>query len=113
MNKIIERIATLRDERGWTIYRLSVEANIGTATILNWFKRDATPKLDAIQAVCNAFGITLVQFFNFKNEYVSLSETQKKFLAEYDQLNNDEKNALLELISTMNSVRKKIDPKRN
>ncbi|MCL2751941.1 MAG: hypothetical protein FWE62_04195 [Firmicutes bacterium] len=48
MNKIIKRIAELRDTRGWTNNRMSVEAGIGSATVINWYARNATPKIEAI-----------------------------------------------------------------
>ena len=111
MNKIIEKIARLRDDRGWTNYRLSVEANIGTGTILNWYKRNVTPKLEAIQSVCNAFGITLAEFFNEEKEIISLTDTQKEFLAEYDQLYKEEKQTLLNFIKTINMTRKNFPTK--
>lgn len=112
MNKIIERIAKLRDERKWTNYRLSVEAGIGSATVINWYKRNATPKIEAIQALCVAFGISLCEFFNYENEQVSLSDNQKEFLSEYDQLNKNEKNALLNFVKTMNETKKQFISKR-
>lgn len=111
MNKIIEKIAKLRDERGWTNYRLSIESTVSTATILNWYNTDATPKLEAIQSVCNAFGITLAEFFNEEKEIISLTDTQKEFLAEYDQLDKDEKETLLNFIKTVNTTRKKFPTK--
>lgn len=107
MNKIIKRIAQLRDQYGWTNNRLSVEAGIGSATVINWYKRNALPKIEAIQAVCDAFGITLAEFFNEEPQPISLSEIQKDFLTEFDQLGNDEKRDLLQLIQTMNKTRKR------
>lgn len=112
MNKIIKRIAQLRDERNWTNYHLSLEANIGSATIINWYKRNAVPKIEAIEAVCDAFGISLTEFFNYDNERISLSETQKEFLAEYDLLTKDEKSSLLNFVKTMNETKKKFLSKR-
>lgn len=106
MNHIIEKIAKLRDARGWTNYRLSLESGVSAATIINWYKINATPKLNAIQPLCEAFGITLAEFFNFESEPVSLSRSQKELLSEYDQLSKNEKNALLNFIKTMNETRK-------
>lgn len=106
MNKIIEKIAKLRDERGWTNYRLSLESGVSTATIISWYKTNATPKLNAIQQLCDCFGITLAEFFNFENECINLSQEQKEILTEYDLLNKNEKLALINLIKTMNITRK-------
>lgn len=104
---IIQRITKFRDERGWTNNRMSVEAGLGSATVINWYKRNATPKLEAITALCDAFGISLGEFFNDEGDLVSLSDVQKEFLSELDLLNKDEKRDLLKFIQTMNSTRKR------
>lgn len=107
MNKVIKRIAELRDARGWTNHRLSMEAGIGSATVQNWYTHNAIPKHEAIQAICGAFGISLAEFFNEEPEPISLSEVQRAFLVEFDLLNSDEKRDLLQFVKTMNATRKR------
>ena len=48
INDTIKRIAELRDARGWTNNRMSLEAGIGSSTVLNWYKSNAVPNADAI-----------------------------------------------------------------
>lgn len=107
MNRYIKRIADLRDERGWTNNRMSIEAGIGSATVINWFARNATPKLDAIEMLCFAFGITMSEFFNNEEDLESLSEIQTEFLSEFDCLNMDEKQKLLDFVKSLNTTRRK------
>lgn len=107
MIDILKRITKFRDERGWTNNRLSVEAGVGSATVQNWYKRNAIPKLEAIIALCDAFGISLAEFFNDEPERTCLSDVQKDFLNDFDQLNIDEKRDLHQFVKTMNAVRKK------
>lgn len=104
---ILNRITTLRDERGWTNNRMSVEAEIGSATVINWYNRKTTPSLDAIIALCGAFGISIAEFFNESPERLSLSDVQKDFLDDFDQLNKDEKHDLHQFVKTMNKTRKR------
>lgn len=58
-----KRIKELMAERGWTDYRLAKEANLSHSTITNMFNRNKAPTPPTLEAVCQAFGITLAQFF--------------------------------------------------
>ena len=57
------RIRQLMAERGWTIYRLAQESELSQTTISNIFKRNNQPSLPTVNAICDACGITLAQFF--------------------------------------------------
>ena len=57
------RIRQLMAERGWTIYRLAQESGLSQTTISNIFKRNNQPSLPTVNAICDACGITLAQFF--------------------------------------------------
>ena len=103
---VLKKITKFRDERGWTNNRLSIEAGVGSATVQNWYKRNATPKLEAVIALCEAFGISLAEFFNDEPERLSLSKVQKDFLDDFDQLNKDEKRDLHQFVKTINTTRK-------
>ena len=58
-----QRIRQLMDERGWTIYRLAQESKLSQTTISNIFKRNNQPSIPTVNAICDACGITLAQFF--------------------------------------------------
>ena len=68
-----ERILQLLRERNWTEYRLAKESGLSQSTISNLFKRNTTPSIPTLEAICNGFGITLSQFFSDGN-IVELSE---------------------------------------
>ena len=57
------RIKELMKERKWTDYLLAKEANLSHSTVTNIFNRNNAPTLPTLEAVCQAFGITLAQFF--------------------------------------------------
>ncbi len=101
------RIKQLQNERNWSINHMAIEANISPGTVLNWFKRKSIPTIDGIQNLCNAFGITLSEFFNIdENESVYLSQIQKELLNEFDLLDKREKEDIIRLIKTRNEIRK-------
>ena len=66
-----QKIDQLRVDRGWTFYRLSQESGLTQQTFTQWQNRKSTPTLAAIKAVCNAFGISMAQFFAENDEVVT------------------------------------------
>ena len=71
-------IRELMNERGWTDYRLAKEANLSHSTVTNMFNRNNAPTLPTLEAVCNGFGITLVQFFSDRTEASALTAEQQE-----------------------------------
>ena len=47
------------------------------STIASMKARNSPPKVDILQAICNAFGITLAQFFLEDEQIEVLSEQEK------------------------------------
>lgn len=60
---VINRIDELRRERGWSVNYLANEAMLTQSTVNNLFNRGNEPKLSTLRAICDAFGITLAEFF--------------------------------------------------
>ena len=60
---VLEKIDKLRKDRGWSINFLAIEAMLTQSTINNLYTRKTEPKLSTLTAICNAFGITLAEFF--------------------------------------------------
>ena len=75
------RIKELMKERKWTDYRLAKEANLSHSTVTNMFNRNNAPTLPTLEA-CQAFGITLAQFFA-EGEEVQLTEEQQKLFSKW------------------------------
>ena len=95
---ILERIKSLRDERGWSNYRLAKEAEISENSLNNLFRRNNLPTIPTLESICNGFGITLSQFFAQGGEAVELSDTQRDMLITWDSLTAEQKETLLEFL---------------
>lgn len=96
-----KRIKQLMEERGWTDYRLAKEANLSHSTVANMFNRNNAPTLPTLEAVCEAFGITLAQFFSEGDDADSLTEEQRALFAKWSTLSDEQKKILLDLMNTM------------
>ena len=98
---VLERILQLRQERSWSEYKLSEESGIAQTTISSWFRKNIYPSIPSLEKICKAYNISLAQFFNFDNEAVSLNEDQILLLNNWNRLNDNQKQAILDLIKTM------------
>ncbi len=96
-----ERLRKLLANRGWTEYRLAKEAKLSESTIMNIFRRNATPSIPTLEAICNGFGITVAQFFA-ENEMVELNTELKALFDGWVFLTPQQKAAVLNVIEAFN-----------
>lgn len=96
-----KRIKQLMEERGWSEYKLAKEAHLSHSTVSNMFNRNNAPTLPTLEAVCRAFGLTLVQFFSDRESSAEMTEEQRNLFSKWSTLTVEQKNALLQLIDTM------------
>ena len=96
---IIERIKELRDERGWSTNRLALEAELTQSTVSALLtKTNSLPSLDTLSHLCDAFGMTLAQFFMEGEESELVSSQEKALLEQYRKLSEKKKKAVLTLL---------------
>ena len=98
---ILNRIRQLKDERGWSNYRLAKEAGISENVLNNLFRLNNQPTIPTLEALCKGFGLSLSQFFAEGNEAVVLNGEQREMLDIWNTLNKEQKAALLELLKKM------------
>lgn len=96
---VIDKIRELQWERGWTDYKLAQAADISQSSLATLFARRTPPKLEMLQRICEAFGITLAQFFLEDERIELLSESERKMLSSFRKLPPEKQNALIELLS--------------
>ena len=96
-----ERLRKVLADRGWTEYRLAKEAKLSESTIMNIFRRNATPSIPTLEAICNGLGITVSQFFA-ENEMVELNPELKALFDGWVFLTPHQKSAVLKVIEAFN-----------
>lgn len=95
---VIKRIDELMKERNWSDYKLSIKSGLSSSTIANIHRRNTVPSIPTLEAICDAFGITLAQFFEDETSTVSLNEEQMEFFNSWLHLTKEQKNLLQDLI---------------
>ena len=73
----LSRLDDLMKERGWSDYRLAQNSKLSSSTIANIRSRNTVPSVVTLESICNAFGITLAQFFADNQTMVHLTPEQK------------------------------------
>lgn len=98
---ILDKILRLREEKGWSEYKLSVESGIPQSTISSWFCKNAQPSLNSLQAICNACGITMAQFFaDDETQAAYCSQMQCRLLAGFSHLNTEQQEMLVQFLES-------------
>ena len=95
INKKIEK---LRFQRGWSMYELAQEAGITQSTLTSMIKRGNPPKIDTLSCICEAFGITLSQFFMEDEELEMLTKNEKELVSLFRKMTQNKQMSLIELL---------------
>ena len=98
---IIGKIELMKSERNWTDYELAQRAMITQSTIASMKSRKSRkspPRIETLQAICGAFGITLAQFFLEDESIEMLSEIEMEMLDSFRKLPTEKQEALVSLI---------------
>ncbi len=98
--KVTERIIELMQERGWTKYKLAKECGVYSTTVKSWFKDDYSPSLDSLQNICNAFGITMAEFFSGIEDN-KLTTKQLALLEKFNNLSETNRIKILEIMDIL------------
>lgn len=107
MENIIVQLRKMMDERGWSEYRLAKEASLPQSTVANIFHRNTLPSIPTLKTICDAFGLSLGEFFTELEQCMS-TDTQTAFLRKWRKLSKTQQAAvdgiMKELISGGNSM---------
>lgn len=99
---ILQRITEMRLEKGWTEYELAERAELTQSTISSWYRKNLIPSIPSLEHICNAFGITLSQFF-LESECFSekISQEQVDVLKRWSRLTKDQQKKLADFLDAI------------
>lgn len=99
---VIERIDELMKARKWSDYRLAQESGLSQSTIANIRRRHSLPSIPTLESICDAFGISLAQFFTENTFSVQLNSEQMEFFDSWVSLTDEQKLLCSALIKEFN-----------
>ena len=86
----VSRIKELKDERGWTTYKLSLESGVSANTIHNWWQKKSVPTVALLKQICDGFGISLADFFAESNR-IEFTAELKTLVDKWQSLTKEER----------------------
>ena len=102
MVNVLERITELREQKCWTEYQLAEHSGLTQSTISSWFRKGNLPTLPSLERICDAFGISLSQFFDdASSEIYYINSKQKQLLELTTKLDNKQYDALINFLNLL------------
>ena len=93
---ILDKITEMREERHWTEYQLAEKSGLTQSTISSWYRKKMLPTIPSLLKICEAFGVSMSQFFlEDTRETVLLNDKQRKLLDAAAKLDGEQYNALI------------------
>lgn len=103
---IVKKIDEIRVKRGWTFYRLAQESGLTQQTFTKWMEGKTVPTITALKAVCDAYNITLANFFA-ESDMVEVTPETKSIFDNWNILNNKEKESIKLIIDNYMNKKQK------
>ncbi len=100
MIDILQKITAQRVARNWTEYQLALHSGLPQSTISSWYRKNMLPSIASLQKICNAFDMSMAQFFSEGN-LKELDNDQTELLEQWSLLTPEQKRPLLNLIQSI------------
>lgn len=101
---VLNRIDELCRKYNMSRYRLSMKSSVDQATLSMLFNKKTVPTVYTIDKICNAFGITIAQFFSVNGEHTILTREQNHFIINCRSLNTTNKKVLTNYMGNLLST---------
>ena len=98
---IATRVKELCVKHKVTKYRLSQLTGMSQTALGNIMNMKSMPTVLTLQKICDAFGITLAQFFAGEGKRPDLTQEQKEIIETWDMLGAEERRILLQFVRSL------------
>lgn len=98
---VMERIDELCRQRNISKYRLSQITGISQSAFSKMARQQSSLSLETLQRICEAFGISMAQFFSETGEYPDLTAQQKQLLHFWTLLDGKKRDYALLMVEKM------------
>lgn len=99
---ILSKITELREERHWSEYQLAEKSGLTQSTISSWYRKNIVPSVPSLARICDAFGLSLSQFFlEDERHAVLLSDRQTQLIEAAARLSPEQYDSLLQFLQSL------------
>ena len=95
---IAARVKELCEKYHVSKYRLAQLTGMSQTAVGNIMKMESIPTIPTLEKICDAFGITLAQFFAGEGRRPDLSKEQREIIETWDELGRDERRILIQFV---------------
>ena len=101
MINVLEKITYYRNKKNWTEYQLAEHSGLTQSTISAWYRKKLYPTIPSLEKICNAYGITLSQFFATETDSFTLTTLQRELIMEISRFSEDQQTYLLQFFKSL------------
>ena len=98
---ILKRVKGLCSKQKVSKYRLAQLTDMSQTALGNIIKKESIPTIPTLERICDAFGISLAQFFAGDGMRPDLTDEQEEILETWDNLNADERRILMNFVRSL------------
>lgn len=96
------RLIELCEKKHMSRYRLALITGVSQTAVANILAGRSTPTISTLSLMCDAFGISLAQFFTESGDaFLGLSGQQQKLLATWEELGPEKRKMLVKFIESI------------
>ena len=96
---VLQRLAELQKQYGWSDYRIAKEADLSPNTVSNIYRRNNIPSMTTLEALCKAFGITMAQFFA-DDDMIEVTPEIRELVERWSALTEAQKSVIWQILKT-------------
>lgn len=96
---VLARLIKLQKQYGWSDYRIAKEAGLSPNTVSNIYRRNNTPSMATLEALCGAFGISMAQFFA-DDDMIEVTPEIRLLVEKWSTLSDEQKAVIWQIIKT-------------
>ena len=98
--ELYEKIEKIRIQKGMSVAKLNKAAGISHSTLSSWKTRQTMPKIESLDSICFALGISLTEFL-YDIDSEKLTGEEIELLTYWKQLDKEQKQALMSTAKAM------------
>lgn len=98
---VLEKISCLMQQKGWTLNQLAKYSSVPQSTLSGLYQRNNCPTIPTLEKICNAFNITLSEFFATSEDVPYITSEQRRLLDYWSNLSKSHRDAIWYLLERL------------
>ena len=98
---VADRIKELCDKREMSKYRLAQLTGMSQTAVGNILAKTSIPTLPTLEKICEAFGMTIAQFFTADGPRPDLTEMQSELMDTWTELDKEKQEILMKFVRSL------------